>query len=71
MSDTDGKETSPYKFTIKNNGNVAANFVLKLSDDQTVINSEGCTDNLISRDNIKIDISGSNSSSKYIVNFIQ
>ena len=58
MSDDDGTNSTGYKFTIKNNGTVPANFVLKLSDDQTIIDSENCADNLISRDHIKINVSG-------------
>lgn len=59
MSDDDGLNTTPYKFSIKNNGTVDSNFILKLVDDQSIINSENCSDKLISREYIKINMSGS------------
>ncbi|MBQ7141076.1 MAG: hypothetical protein IJO32_06205 [Bacilli bacterium] len=70
LSDNDGLATTAYKFSIKNNGNVNADFVLKLSDDQTIIDSEGCANNLISRENIKINMSGSKSISTSLLSSV-
>ena len=58
MSDADGKASTPYKFTITNNGSQAISYTLKLNDDTNLISSDGCGSNLIPRNYIRINMSG-------------
>ena len=53
MSDEEGKATTPYKFTIRNNSNTDVEFSLKLEDDPSKTND-------MSRNNLKIYLTGDN-----------
>ncbi len=54
LSDTDGKKTTPYTFTIKNTGNIDYQFDLKLVTDTTYVNTHGCANNQIPSNYIKV-----------------
>ena len=51
MSDEEGKATTPYKFTIKNNSNTDVEFSLKLVDDASKTND-------INKKDVKIHLTG-------------
>ena len=54
LSDTDGKKTTPYTFTIKNTGNIDYQFDLKLVTDTTYVNTHGCANNQVPSNYIKV-----------------
>ena len=54
LSDTDGKKTAPYTFTIKNTGNIDYQFDLKLVTDTTYVNTHGCANNQVPSNYIKV-----------------
>ena len=57
MSDTEGKATTPYKFTIRNSSNIDVEFSLKLVDDGTsTINKEYLKVNLTGGNNIDVAV---------------
>ncbi len=56
VSDTDGASTSPYIFKITNSGTLDANYVVKIVDDQNVIDEDGCSANLLSKDKIRVSV---------------
>ena len=53
MSDTEGKATTPYKFTIRNSSNIDVEFSLKLINDASKTNT-------LNTQNIKINLTGDN-----------
>ena len=54
MADRDGLSTTPYRFYIKNTGDMAADFKLKLKNDETIIETDGCGNNLLDFDYIRV-----------------
>ena len=74
-SDTDGQKTSPYSFKITNSGTLDAYYKVKIIDDTDIITEDGCSNNLLSKDKIKVSINGgtpfllnSKEANSYIVN---
>lgn len=74
-SDENGQETSPYSFKITNTGTLAAYYKAKIVDDIDMINEDGCQDNLLPKDKIKVSINNgtpfllsSMEANSYIVN---
>ena len=47
MTDNEGKNTTPYRFYIKNVGDVDADFKIKIKNDESIIELEDCGDNLL------------------------
>ena len=47
MSNAEGAQVSPYRFSIENTGTIKANFKLKLVNDESIIQSDGCSNNLL------------------------
>lgn len=74
-SDVEGQKTSPYSFKITNSGTLDAYYKIRIVDDTDMINEDGCQDNLLPKDKIKVSINGgtpfllnSTESNSYIVN---
>ena len=57
-SDEDGQNTNPYTFKVKNSGNVDAYYNIKILDDTEMIESDGCSNNLLDKANIKVSVNG-------------
>src|SRR5574344_2113077 len=53
VSDDKGLSNEPYTFKIYNSGTVAANYRIRLVDDETTYLNDGCTNNRLSWSNIK------------------
>lgn len=51
-----GRKTDPYPFTIKNLGTIAVNYKLKLVPDEKAINEDGCSNNLLPDESLKIQL---------------
>ena len=54
MSDNEGKQTDPYRFYIKNTGSIKADFKIKLKQDESIIEKDGCGENLLDLQYIKV-----------------
>lgn len=54
MADTDGLSTEPYRFYIKNTGDMATDFKLKIKNDENIIETDGCGNNLLDFDYIRV-----------------
>ena len=54
VADKDGKESEPYRFYIKNVGGVAVDFKVKLKNDESIIMTDNCGDNLLSNDYVRV-----------------
>lgn len=74
-SDTEGQKTSPYSFKITNSGTLDAYYKVKIIDDTDIITEDGCSNNLLPKDKIKVSINGgapfllnSKEANSYIVN---
>ena len=74
-SDTEGQKTSPYSFKITNSGTLDAYYKVKIIDDSDIITEDGCSNNLLPKDKIKVSINGgtpfllnSKEANSYIVN---
>ena len=62
MTDEEGINSTPYKFTITNSGSHSISYTLKLSDDTATISEDNCSGNLMERDYIKMNMGGDTSS---------
>ena len=74
MSDGDGANTTPYRFSIENKGTIPLDFRIKLLDDESIIQEDGCSNNLIDRNYVMIKVDNNNpivlgslSSSDYVI----
>ena len=47
ISDVEGKKLAPYRFNIENKGNTAIDFKIKLVNDESIIETDGCGNNLL------------------------
>lgn len=56
ISDDDGLNTKGYEFALKNTGTLAASYTIKLVDDSDLISLDGCVDNLLSKEFIKVSM---------------
>lgn len=54
MADRDGLSTEPYRFYIKNTGTIASDFKIKLKQDESIIEMDGCGDNLLPFEYVKV-----------------
>ena len=54
MSDADGANTTPYRFSIENKGTIPLDFRIKLKDDESIIEQDGCINNLMDKDYVMI-----------------
>lgn len=75
ISDVEGQATSPYSFKITNSGTLTAYYKIKIVDDTDMITEDGCQNNLLPKDKIKVSINGetpfllsSMEANNYIVN---
>ena len=53
-ADRDGLSSTPYRFYIKNTGDMAADFKIKIKNDETIIEADGCGNNLLDFDYVKV-----------------
>lgn len=53
ISDEDGASSSPYRFNITNTGTITADFKLKILYDESIIEEDDCSDNLLLQKYIK------------------
>lgn len=74
-SDEEGQKTPPYSFKITNSGTLDAYYKIRIVDDTDMINEDGCQDNLLPKEKIKVSINGgtpfllnSTEANNYIVN---
>lgn len=56
ISDDEGANLSPYRFSVTNLGNQEKNFKLKINLDQSIIEEENCINNILSTSYIKYKI---------------
>ena len=56
MSDVDGAQTTPYRFSIENKGSIPLDFRIKLKDDESIIEQDGCSNKLINKDYVMVKI---------------
>ena len=56
--DETGMESVPYKFTLTNNGTLAASYTVSIKDDQELISQDGCGEKQLDKNQIKISING-------------
>lgn len=56
VDDTTGNNTAPYIFKITNSGTLDAKYVIKILDDEEVITKDGCSDNQLPKDKIRVSI---------------
>ncbi len=53
ISDTEGINSSPYRFSVTNTGSITADFKIKVLYDDAIIEEDGCEDNLLLQKYIK------------------
>ncbi len=56
--DSTGLKEKPYEFKITNSGNVDAGYKIKVVDDTDMIEADKCSDNLLSKSDLKVSIDG-------------
>lgn len=54
MTDSEGKKLTPYRFSIENNGKSPFMYIVKIKDDETIIEADGCSSKQIDKRFIKI-----------------
>lgn len=54
ISDSDGKKTTPYRFSIENTGTLPLMYTIRIKDDEAVIKSDGCQKKQLAKNFIKI-----------------
>lgn len=64
VTDSVGLSSKAYNITLKNNLTEKVDFKIKIVDDLEFIMSDGCSDNLISLENIRISIKDGNKENK-------
>lgn len=47
ISDEEGKSSEPYRFNVVNTGTIAADFKIKIEYDDSIIEEDGCSNNLL------------------------
>ncbi len=57
-SDTEGLKEEPYSFKITNSGTLDARYKIKILDDTDMIAEDGCQENLLAKDKIRLSING-------------
>ena len=74
MSDADGANTTPYRFSVENKGSIPLDFRIKLLDDESIIEQDGCVSNLIDKNYVMVKLDnntpvtlGSLASNDYII----
>lgn len=58
MNDVDGLAQDGYQFKITNTGSLSQVFSVKIADDISVIEADGCEENLLDKSQIKLSIDG-------------
>lgn len=53
ISDTEGAKSTPYRFSITNTGTITADFKIKVLNDESIINEDGCENKLLDQKYIK------------------
>lgn len=56
VTDQEGQGTSPYSFSITNSGTLDANYKIRIIDDNDMIESDECGDNLLNKEYVKVSI---------------
>ena len=56
ISDANGNQTTPYMFKITNSGTLDAKYSVKILDDQDVITQDGCGNNLLPKNKIRVSV---------------
>ena len=59
-SDSDGLNEQPYTFKITNTGTINAAYKVSLIDDADMIKEDQCSENLLSKDKIRVSVDGEN-----------
>ena len=54
ISDDVGSTSTPYRFSITNTGSITADFKIKILYDDSIINEDGCKNNLLQQKNINL-----------------
>lgn len=57
-SDSDGLKEEPYSFKLTNSGNVDVGYKIKILDDRDMIKEDGCENNLLDKNNIRVSVDG-------------
>lgn len=58
INDVDGQNTVPYKFKVKNTGNLTTNYAIKLVQDDEYIASNNLINKLVNENDIKVSVNG-------------
>ncbi len=58
ISDEEGLQSKPYKFTLTNEGDLKASYTIAIKDDSDMISNEGCADKQLDKSFIKISVNG-------------
>lgn len=56
VTDNEGLKTNPYQFSITNSGTLDANYKVRIIDDNDMIESDECGDNLLNKAYVKVSI---------------
>lgn len=56
VTDQEGQNTTPYRFSITNSGTIDANYKIRIIDDNDMIEEDGCSDNLLNKGYVKVSI---------------
>ena len=62
LSDADGKAGSPYRFYLKNTGDVPLDYRIKIEYDDAIITEDGCANNLLDFQYVKYNFDSANTS---------
>ena len=54
MSDTDGRELTPYRFNVENTSSMPIDYKIKILNDDSIIDLDGCRNNLLDPKYIKV-----------------
>lgn len=60
ISDAEGEASSPYRFNITNTGTITADFKIKILYDESIIQEDGCENNLLPQKYIKYKFDNGN-----------
>lgn len=60
ISDTEGLASEPYRFSITNTGTITADFKIKILYDESIIEEDGCSNNLLSQKYVKYNFDDGN-----------
>lgn len=56
MSEVDGAATEPYRFSIENKGDIPLDFRIKLKDDESIIEQDNCSSNLLDKSYVMVKV---------------